>query len=177
MAETKEMTGEEYRSAASFWDRKDGRRMPEDELRKKVFEYLSESSVCALATGYGDYVRCTPLEYSFHDGAFWIFKEGGHKFLALEKNDSVSLAVYDNNPSFGGLRSVQVTGKAEIVEPFSERYVSHAEYKKIPLPALRKLYDEGHPMHLLCIHPSLMEVLFSAFKKDGYDSRQTLSLS
>ena len=177
MAETKEMTGEEYRSAASFWDRKDGRRMPEDELRKKVFEYLSESSVCALATGYGDYVRCTPLEYSFHDGAFWVFTEGGHKFLALEKNDSVSLAVYGNNPSFGGLRSVQVTGKAEIVEPFSERYVSHAEYKKIPLPALRKLYDEGHPMHLLCIHPSLMEVLFSSFKKDGYDSRQTLSLS
>lgn len=171
------MTEEEYRKAASFWDRKSGVKMSEDELRKRVFGYLFESSVCALATGSGDYVRCTPLEYSFHDGDFWIFTEGGHKFLSLEKNSNVSLAVYDNNAAFDGLRSVQITGKAEIVELFSERYLSHAEYKKIAVPALKKLSDEGHPMYLLCIHPSLMEVLFSSFRKDGYDPRQTLSLS
>lgn len=175
--EKDKMTEEEYRKAASFWDRKSGVKMGSDELRKRVFEYLNENSVCALASGSGDCVRCTPLEYSFHDGDFWIFTEGGHKFLSLEKNVCVSLAVYDNNPSFTELRSVQVTGKTEIVEPFSERYVSHAEYKKISLPALKKLSEEGHPMYLLCIHPSLMEVLFSSFRKDGYDPRQTLSLS
>ena len=171
------MTHEEYVRAASFWDGKSGVRMDREELRRRVFEYLSSSSVCALATGNGNYVRCTPLEYSFHDGDFWIFTEGGHKFLSLEKNDNVSLAVFDNNPSFGGLRSVQVEGKAEIIEPFSERYTTHAEYKKIPLTALKKLSDEGHPMYLLCIHPVSMDILFSSFKKEGFDSRQTLVLS
>ncbi len=97
--------------------------------------------------------------------------------LLSEKNSNVSLAVNDNNAAFDGLRSVQITGKVEIVELFSERYLSHAEYKKIAVPAFRKLSDEGHPMYLLCIHPMLMEVLFSSFRKDGYDPRQTLSLS
>ncbi len=170
------MTHEEYVKAASFWDGKVSMKMEPDELKRRVYEYLASSSVCALATGNGDYVRCTPLEYSFLDGVFWIFTEGGHKFLSLEKNDNVSLAVYDNNPSFGGLRSVQVEGKAEIAEPFSEMYRSHAEYKKIPLPALRKLSDEGHPMYLIAVHPSRMDVLFSSFRKEGFDSRQSLEL-
>ena len=62
-------------------------------------------------------------------------------------------------------------GKAEIIEPFSESYNAHAEYKKIPLSALEKLEQ---PMNLICIIPTKIEALFSDFKKDGYDARQTL---
>ncbi len=169
-----DMTHDEYIKAASFWDEKSGVKMEEDELRRRVYEYLSTSRVCALATGSGDGVRCTPLEYSFHDGVFWIFTEGGHKFTALEKNANVSLAVFDLNTSFNALKSVQVTGRAEIVEPLSEEYVKHAEYKKIPLEALKKLYEEGRTMYLIAVHPLRMEALFSSFKKDGFDSRETL---
>ena len=68
-------------------------------------------------------------------------------------------------------------GKAEIIEPMSELYVAHAEYKKIPITALQKLADEGHPMHLLCITPAKADVLFSDFKKQGYDSRQALDFA
>ncbi len=138
-------------------------------------EYLTKSTVCALATGTGDYVRCTPLEYSFHDGKFWIFTEGGEKFIGLEKNKNVSLAVFDANPGFGALKSVQVMGVAELVEPMSETYISHAEYKKIPVKALQNLMDQGKPMNLLCISPTRMDVLCSDFKKEGYDSRQVLN--
>ncbi len=125
------MTHDEYIKAASFWDEKGGVKMEEEELKRRVYEYLSTSRVCALATGSGEGVRCTPLEYSFHDGVFWIFTEGGHKFTSLEKNNNVSLAVFDLNTSFNALKSVQVAGRAEIVEPLSEKYVKHAEYKKI----------------------------------------------
>lgn len=170
------MTHDEYIKAASFWDEKSWVKMEEDELKRRVYDYLSTSCVCALATGSSDGVRCTPLEYSFHDGVFWIFTEGGHKFTLLEKNANVSLAVFDINTSFNALKSVQVTGRAKIVEPLSEEYVKHAEYKKIPLEALKKLYDEGHPMYLIAIKPMRMDVLFSSFKKDGYSSRQTLEL-
>ena len=120
--------------------------MPADELKSLVEEFLRSSAVCALATGTGDYVRCTPLEYSFHDGQFWIFTEGGEKFIGLEKNKNVSLAVFEKNPDFGELKSVQVMGTAKLIEPMSAEYIAHAEYKKIPSAALQKLADQGHPM-------------------------------
>ena len=171
------MTTEEYRSAANFWKKQARKEMPAEQLKQIVEEYLESSSVCALATGYGDYVRCTPLEYSCHDGKFWIFTEGGEKFIGLEKNENVSLSVFDKNPGFGELRSVQIMGKAEIIEPMSAEYVAHVEYKKIPVAALQKLADQGHPMHLICITPIRADVLFSAFKKQGCDSRQVIDFT
>ena len=75
---------------------------------------------------------------------------------------------------FGELKSVQVMGVAKLIEPMSEEYVAHAEYKKIPVGALQKLADQGRPMYLICISPVRMDVLFSEFKKQGYDSRQVL---
>ena len=168
------MTTEEYKKAATYWTSKERKEMPPDQLKSIVEEYLSTGSVCALATGSGDYVRCTPLEYSYHDGKFWIFTEGGEKFIGLEKNDNVSLAVFDKNPSFGELKSVQVMGKVAFIDPMSAEYVSHAEYKKVPVAALQKLFDQGRSMYLLCIIPVKMDVLFSDFKKQGYDVRQVL---
>lgn len=168
------MTTEEYKAAAAYWTQKERTEMPAEELKKWVEEYLSKSSVCALATGTGDYVRCTPLEYSFHDEKFWIFTEGGEKFIGLEKNKNVSLSVFDANPGFGCLKSVQVMGVTEVIEPMSDVYISHAEYKKIPVKALQNLADQGKPMNLLCIKPVRMDILCSDFKKDDYDSRQVL---
>ena len=171
------MTTEEYRKAADFWKAKESKEMPVEQLKPVVEDFLLSSTVCALATGTGDYVRCTPLEYSYHDGQFWIFTEGGEKFIGLEKNKNVSLAVFEKNPDFGELKSVQVMGVAKLIEPMSAEYVAHAEHKKIPVAALQKLADLGSPMHLLCITPVRMDVLFSDFKKQGYDSRQKLDFT
>lgn len=171
------MTTEEYKKAADFWKAKECREMPIEQLKPVVEDFLHSSAVCALATGAGDYVRCTPLEYSYHDGQFWIFTEGGEKFIGLEKNKNVSLAVFEKNPDFGELKSVQVMGVAKLIEPMSAEYVAHAEHKKIPAAALQKLADQGQPMHLLCITPVRMDALFSDFKKQGYDSRQKLDFT
>ena len=171
------MTTEEYKEAANFWKIKERKEMPMEQIKKAVETYLCSSTVCALATGVGDYVRCTPLEYSFHDGKFWIFTEGGEKFIGLEKNHHVSIAVFEKNPNFDKLKSVQIMGTAKIIEPMSEKYMAHAEYKKVPVAVLQKLADQGHPLHLLCIEPVRMDVLFSDFKKKGYDIRQTLEFT
>ena len=164
------MTHEEYQTAANYWKNKDRVEMPKEQLKQIITEYIQANNTCALATGTGDYVRCTPIEYSYHDGKFWIFSEGGEKFVGLEKNDNVCLAVFDKYESFGNLKSIQVMGKAKIVEPFSEEYNAHAEYKKIPLTALHKL---NPPMNLICIEPVKIESIFSELKQEGYDSRQT----
>ncbi len=171
------MTPEEYKKAADFWNAKERKVMPVEKLRPVVEEFLREESVCALATGTGDFVRCTPLEYSYHDSSFWIFTEGGEKFIGLAQNKNVSLAVFKKNPEFGKLKSVQTMGIAELIEPMSAEYGAHAGDKKVPITALQKLADQGHPMYLLRITPMRMDVLFSQFKKQGYDSRQKLDFT
>ena len=163
------MTHEEYAKAANFWKEKETVQMPEEELKEAIEKYVKANNTCALATGTGEFVRCTPIEYSYHDEKFWMFSEGGEKFTGLEKNDNVSLAIFDKYDGFGKLKSVQITGKAELIEPFSEVYNAHAAYKKIPMQALKKL---NPPMHLICIQPVKVDALFSEFKKEGYDSRQ-----
>ena len=169
------MDAEEYSRAAAYWTSKKYLAMLGDQLKHWAEEFFTEKSVCALATGYGEAVRCTPLEYSYHDGAFWIFTEGGLKFANLEHNKNVSLAIFDQDAKFGALRSAQVEGIAEIVEALSDVYLAHAEYKRVPEAMLRKLADEGHPMYLLRIMPTRADILCSAFKNEGYDSRQVLA--
>ena len=164
------MTKEQFKTAQEYWSKKEQIKMPEEQLKQAIEAYINENNTCALATGTGDYVRCTPIEYSYHDGKFWMFSEGGKKFIGLEKNDNVSLAIFDKYDGFGNLRSLQIMGTAEIVEPFSDSYNAHAEYKKIPIGALQNLQP---PMNLICVTPVKTEALFSEFKKDGYSSRQT----
>ena len=151
------MTTDEYKAAADFWKTKERSEMLEEQLKPAVEEYLCSSSVCALATGTGDYVRCTPL--------------------GLAENNNVSLAVFEKNPDFGSLKSVQVMGIAGIIEPMSEEYLAHAEYKRVSVEVLQNLADRGQPMRLLCIEPVRMGVLFSDFRKQGYDSRQVLDFT
>lgn len=165
------MTGEQYEQAASFWIRKDAaeKKLDSDVLYDWIDKFLSSHKVLALATAAEDFVRCTPLEYSWHDGALWIFTEGGLKFRTLKENRHVAASVFEANASFGGLKSVQIEGTAELVEPFSDEYGKAAQFRKIPLEALEKLEE---PMWLLKIVPSEITCLNSGFKKDGYGSRQ-----
>ena len=85
------MTKQEYQAAARYWEEKDADsvKLEQGKLRAMVEEYIQSNNTCALATGTGDYVRCTPIEYSWHDGCFWMFSEGGKKFIGLEKNPNV----------------------------------------------------------------------------------------
>lgn len=167
------MNHEEYEKAANYWKEKDADNvcMPKEQLKKAVDDYILVNNTCTLATGFGEFVRCTPIEYSYHDGTFWMFSEGGEKFHALENNKNVCIAIYDKYEGFGKLKGLQVTGRAQLVEPFSDEYVAAAEFKKIPIDALKKL---PHPMHLIRVTPVKAEMLNSEFKKDGFASRQKM---
>lgn len=138
-------------------------------LRTKITEYITANNTCALATGADGFIRNTPIEYSYHDGCFWMFSEGGEKFVGLEKNPNVCIAIFDKYAGFGSLKGLQVMGVASIVEPFSAEYNSHAAVKKIPLAALQKL---NPPMNLIKVQPVSADFLNSDLKKDGFGSRQ-----
>jgi len=165
------MTHEEYELAASFWTNKDktDTKMGREELKAWIDDFLSTHKVLALATGGENTIRATPLEYGWHEDALWIFSEGGLKFRGLEKTSMVAATVFDQDPGFGGLKSVQIMGEASVVEPFSPEYIHAAECKKIPLDVLKKL---DHTMYLIKICPREINCLCSEFKKKGVGSRQ-----
>ncbi|MDY4652458.1 MAG: pyridoxamine 5'-phosphate oxidase family protein [Atopobiaceae bacterium] len=167
------MTEDELDKAESYWtsQEKDAKKMPAEVLREKAEAFLTSHNTCALACGAGDFVRCTPLEYVWRDGAIWIFTEGGLKFHALRKNLRVSLAVFEPYAGFGKLASIQVTGTAEIVDPESAEYAAAAAAKGIPQEMLERVRTR---LHLLKIEPSHMDLLMSGLHDEGLSPRQSL---
>lgn len=165
------MTRDEMQNAAEYWEEKDAAavRMPRDELISEMERFITAHTTCALATGAGSFVRCTPIEYNYKDGRFFLFTEGGRKFTALMENSNVSLCIYNEYAGFGTAAGMQVTGKASFIEPWSERYIELLEFKHIKPEALKK---QPHQLHLIEIAPSRIDYLNAEFKKRGYDSRQ-----
>lgn len=60
------MTEEQFTQAQTFWSRKDEieNKMDPAALYNWISAFLTTHKVLALATGTGNYVRCTPLEYT-----------------------------------------------------------------------------------------------------------------
>lgn len=166
----------DYQKAAIYWEEKDKTavKMERGELKKEIEAFLSSHNTCALAVGYGDEVRCTPIEYTWLDGKIWMLSEGGRKFRMLEKNKNVCLAIFDPYQGFGMLGGMQVEGTAEIVEPWSEEYLALLAYKHIPAENLKKMPGV---MHLIRVTPTQIDFLNSSFKEKGVSSRQHLTLS
>ena len=169
------MTPEEFDEAASYWTDRDATsaRMPEDEPRKAIDAFLGEHQICAMATASADLVRCTPLEYAYRDGKFWIFSEGGLKFHALKENRNVCLAVFEPSYEFGKLESVQVTGTAEVVDPMSEKFSRAAAEKKLTGEKLEKMRTK---LHLIEVTPTRIDYLCSTLRTRGFGVRQWIEL-
>lgn len=161
----------QFAEAAAYWDNKDalGKRMPRADVLAAAEAFIRAHNTCALATGTGTFVRCTPIEYNYMDGCFWLLSEGGRKFTGLAANRNVSLAIYEPYTGFGTVAGMQVTGTAELVEAWSPDYLALLAYKKIPAEALKK---QPGMLHLIKITPSRIDMLSAAFKKAGFDNRQ-----
>lgn len=163
----------DFKKAQNFWDEKEdpAQQMPKQECLETIEAFIKGHNTLALATGSGDYVRCTPVEYTWYRNAFWIMSEGGKKFIGLEKNRNVSLAVFDSYGGFGNLKGLQVMGTCEIVEPFSDEYNDFLAVKNIPVEAIKKMPE---PMPMLKIVPSSYDYLDSSLKEKGFSVRQHL---
>jgi Pyridoxamine 5''-phosphate oxidase. len=161
----------DFERAASFWERREqsGKRMEDAALLAEITKFACSHNTCALATGSGTFVRCTPIEYTYTDGSFYLFSEGGQKFRALAVNPLVSLAVFDQYSGMDSVNGMQVTGRAVLVEPFSGEYLKLLAVKGIPSSALASL---EYTMHLIKVIPSRVDMLCSAFKRQGFNSRQ-----
>lgn len=166
----------DYKEAASFWIDKETKeaRMDRNALLAEIEKFILAHNTCALATGCGDFVRCTPIEYNYKDGRFWMFSEGGLKFHALERNKNVCLAIYDGYTGFSQLSGMQITGTVELIEPWTDEYVDMLAFKKIPTENLKK---RAVTLYLIKVTPTRIDFLCSEFNKARFDSRQHLCFS
>lgn len=164
-----------YDEAAEYWIEKDrdSVHMDQTALKDRVEAFISAHNTCALATASGDFVRCTPIEYNYLNGCFYLFSEGGLKFKSLKGNKHIALAIYEPYSGFQNLKSLQVMGTAEMVEPFSEEYRILLKHKHIPEDKMKKLPS---PMNLIKIMPGSYDYLDSDLKKDGFGNRQHLDV-
>ena len=165
----------DYNEQVNYWIEKDrnSKKLEPDKLKERIEAFLAERKTCALATAAGDFVRCTPIEYNYLDGAFYLFSEGGLKFKALQNNKNVSLAIFDSYDGFGNLKGLQVQGTVSLIEPFSEEYIILLDHKKIPVEGMRKL---PKAMNLIKVAPTSFDLLDSDLKQEGVDSRQHLDV-
>jgi hypothetical protein len=166
----------DYKKAASYWMEKDEKavQMDRDMLLAQIEKFIFAHNTCALATGYYDFIRCTPIEYNYKDGMFWLLSEGGLKFHGLECNKNVCIAIYDSYKGFNQLGGMQISGTVELVEPWSGEYNDFLAFKGIPAENLKKL---STVLHLIKVTPNCIDFLCSEFKKLGFDPRQHLCLS
>jgi hypothetical protein len=163
----------DYKKAASYWVEKDQKavRMDWDALFAQMEKFINAHNTCALATCCGDVVRCTPIEYNYKNGIFWMFSEGGLKFYGLEGNKNVCMAIYDEYKGFNQLNGMQITGSAEVVEPWTDEYLDLLAFKKIPAESLKK---RSINLYLIKFTPTCIDFLSSDLAKLGADSRQQL---
>lgn len=55
--------------------------MPEEQLKKAVDDYILANNTCTLATGFGEFVRCTPIEYYITMAHSGCFPRAGKNFM------------------------------------------------------------------------------------------------
>ena len=169
------MSGIDWEAAASHWtDQETGEaRLPREELLAEIEAFLGRHRICALATAGNGIVRNTTVEYVHADGAFWIISEGGLKFRALQANRNVCLAIHDDDVSFDTLAGLQVTGTAEVLEPFGPEYTRACELRGIPVERLRAM---PFVMNIIKVSPTRYDYVDGTLKERGFSPRQHLDL-
>lgn len=146
--------------------------MPEELLAERIEAYIRGHNTLALATMAKGYIRCTPLEYLYLNGVFYIITEGGNKFRGILDNGQVSAAIFDPFDPQGATKGLQVTGEARMIPVDSDEYLDVLHARGVTDRQLQML---PVTLFLVKIIPFNYEILDSTFAKDGYDSRQFMN--
>lgn len=151
----------------------DNNPMQVEDLKREIDGFINKHNMLALATGSGNEVRCSPVEYIYEDECFFIITEGGLKFRGLTQNNKVSFSIYDAYEGMDKLGGLQVTAKAQIVPMFSVEYIKIMGVRGIKIETLQKLPID---LYMVKLQPLKYEFLYSPLAKSGYEAKQCLSI-
>nr|WP_315024447.1 flavodoxin domain-containing protein [uncultured Aminipila sp.] len=138
-------------------------------LREYIDDFITTHNTCTLATGHGDHIRATPIEYLYKNNCIYIFSEGGEKFANILLNPNISVCIYDAYKGMSELGGMQITGTAEIIDTKTDEYLSVLSYKGLDPD---KIYSLPVALNLIKIHIKKVEFLWSEFSRLGYSTKQ-----
>ena len=103
------------------------------------------------------------------DGYFYLYSEGGDKFIGLEKNPNVSLSIFEYYGDPRDSHGLQCMATAELFPPRCELFKKVLEFKGIPYDVMKAAKVD---VCLIRITPKVFEMYDTDFVKQGYDVRQ-----
>lgn len=144
-------------------------KMPEEELKREIREYLDKRKVLVLCTCSNNIPRATPMDFYTEQDSFNIYvgPAPGRKVKNIEDNPNISIGIY-TPLSEGKVQGMQITASGR------ERLIflreGDKEFEKVQniVRGKRKL--------LLKIIPEKIELLDYDFAKKGYSRLQILTL-
>lgn len=142
-----------------------------EELSEEINKYILEHNTCVLSTGYGDFVRSTPIEYTYVKGKFYFFTEGGLKFRGILENPNVSISIFDEYKGMSNLKGLQIFGEAEILNNYNDEYIEVAKIKEIDTSTIKNMAIN---LNVIKVKVKKFEFLNSDFSKKGVDIKQIL---
>ncbi len=145
--------------------------MDPQELLERIETFIACHNTLALATSGEGYVRSTPAEYHYIDGAFYLITEGGLKFRGIFETGNVAASVFDAYMSFDNIHSLQFQGKAEVIPAGSAEYARIMDLNGISDDTISSLPVS---MFLVKISPMRYEYFDSDFEEEGCDVCQIL---
>jgi nitroimidazol reductase NimA-like FMN-containing flavoprotein (pyridoxamine 5'-phosphate oxidase superfamily) len=109
--------------------KRDPVKLTDEELKKKIGQFLDKNRICTLSTCYNNMPRSTPVRYRSNGLTIYIVTEGGGKIRNIMKNPLVSVSLFGDYSGFQSVKGLQIWGKAEIIAP--NKKDSHAEALKV----------------------------------------------
>lgn len=140
-----------------------------EKLKEEIDKFILDHNTCALATGATRFVRCTPIEYTYHKDCFYFLTEGGLKFKGIIQNPNVCIGIYNNYTGMSTLGGMQISGLAEIIPYGCDEYKDVVVVKGLKLSDLENLPVS---LHLIKVVPNKFEFLNSNFKNYDVDVKQ-----
>jgi hypothetical protein len=144
-------------------------KMPEEELKKEIRQYLDKRKVLVLCTCSNNTPRATPMDFYTEEDSFNIYvgPAPGRKVKNIEENPIISIGIY-TPLSEGKIQGMQITASGRDRLIFLREGDEEFENVQKIVRGRRKL--------LLKIMPEKIELLDYDFAKKGYSRLQILSL-
>jgi len=103
------------------------RKMPREELEKRIAAFLQSGNICVLATCGENAPRATPIEYYSKGTTVYVLADPGTKILNLKANPQISVGIY-NTPytdwtDWPNVKGAVITGKPSLITDDSPRYL------------------------------------------------------
>ncbi|MFX1487848.1 MAG: pyridoxamine 5'-phosphate oxidase family protein [Promethearchaeota archaeon] len=144
-------------------------KMPEEELKREIREYLDKRKVLVLCTCSNNIPRATPMDFYTEKDSFNIYvgPAPGKKVKNIEENPNISIGIYTPLTE-GKIQGIQITASGRNKLIFLKEGDEGFEKAQKVVRGKRKL--------LLKIIPEKIELLDYDFAKKGYSRLQILEL-